>query len=83
MPNIKRILITGSPGSGKTTIIKGLKNRGYKVFDEFSRSLIKSHENSGNENLFLKDPIILVKKLLDRRIKQFNDAKKLKKLRIT
>ena len=41
MSNIRRILITGSPGSGKTTIIKGLKKKGYKVFDEFSRSLIK------------------------------------------
>ena len=79
MSNIRRILITGSPGSGKTTLIKGLKNRGYEVFDEFSRSLIKSHENEGGENLFLKDPINFSAKLLKRRIKQFNDAKRIKK----
>ena len=79
MSNIRRILITGSPGSGKTTLIKGLKNRGYKVFDEFSRSLIKSHENEGGENLFLKDPISFSARLLKRRIKQFNDAKRIKK----
>ena len=79
MPNIKRILITGSPGSGKTTIIKGLKNRGYEVFDELSRSLIRSPENSGNENLFLKNPIDFSEKLLKGRINQFIDAKKIKK----
>ena len=79
MPNIKRILITGSPGSGKTTIIKGLKNRGYEVFDELSRSLIRSPENSGNENLCLKSPIDFSEKLLKGRINQFIDAKKIKK----
>ena len=79
MSNIRRILITGSPGSGKTTLIKGLKNRGYEVFDEFSRSLIKSHENEGGENLFLKDPINFSARLLKKRIKQFNDAKRIKK----
>ena len=79
MSNIRRILITGSPGSGKTTLIKGLKNRGYEVFDEFSRSLIKSPENEGSKNLFLKDPINFSAKLLERRIKQFNDAKRIKK----
>ena len=79
MSNIRRILITGSPGSGKTTLIKGLKKKGYKVFYEFSRSLIKSHYNEGNKNLFLKDPINFSAKLLDRRIKQFNDAKRIKK----
>ena len=79
MPNIKRILITGSPGSGKTTIIKGLMKRGYKVFDELSRSLIRSPENSSNENLFLKNPIDFSEKLLKGRINQFIDAKKIKK----
>ena len=79
MPNIRRILITGSPGSGKTTIIKGLMKRGYKVFDELSRSLIRSPENNGNENLFLKNPIDFSEKLLKGRINQFIDAKKIKK----
>ena len=79
MSNIRRILITGSPGSGKTTLIKGLKKKGYKVFYEFSRSLIRSPYNDGSKNLFLKDPINFSAKLLDRRIKQFNDAKRIKK----
>lgn len=79
MPNIRRILITGSPGSGKTTIIEGLKGRGYKVFNEFSRSLIKGVDDYGNKNLFLDDPMNFSVKLLERRISQFNEAKKIKK----
>ena len=79
MPNIRRILITGSPGSGKTTIIEGLRNRGYMVFDELSRSLIKKPENEGNENFFLKNPLDFSAKLLEGRVNQFNDAKKIKK----
>ena len=73
MPNIRRILITGSPSSGKTTIIRGLRNRGYMVLDEFSRSLIKGFKS---KNLFLKDPMNFSAKLLEMRIKQFEYAKK-------
>jgi len=39
---IKRIVITGGPCSGKTSIIDALKNSGYHCFDEVSREIIQN-----------------------------------------
>ena len=38
---IKRIIITGGPCSGKTSIIDSLKDKGYKCFTEISREIIQ------------------------------------------
>ena len=38
----KRIVITGGPCSGKTSIIEELKENGYHCFDEVSREIIQS-----------------------------------------
>ena len=38
---IKRIIITGGPSSGKTSIIEALKDEGYSCFDEVSREIIQ------------------------------------------
>jgi len=39
---MKKIVLSGGPGSGKTSLIQGLKNRGFHCFDEVSRKLINS-----------------------------------------
>lgn len=38
----KRIVITGGPCSGKTSIIEALKQKGHYCFDEVSREIIQS-----------------------------------------
>lgn len=38
---MKPIIISGGPGAGKTSIIGELKNQGYRVFSESSRTLIE------------------------------------------
>ena len=44
--SLKKIVITGTPGTGKTSIINKLKSKGYTCFDEYSRILIRwGHEN--------------------------------------
>ncbi len=39
-----KIIITGAPGTGKTSIVNGLAERGYKCFEEAARSVIKEEQ---------------------------------------
>lgn len=70
----KRILITGGPGTGKTTIIETLKNQGFYCFDEISRAVTAEAQRQGIEQLFLDQPLAFSQKLLEGRTQQFNKA---------
>ncbi|MBT0608166.1 AAA family ATPase [Aequorivita echinoideorum] len=72
----KRIVITGGPGSGKTSIIKYIEENGFSVIHEISRSVILEAQKEGIEQLFLTNPILFSQKLLEGRLKQFHDASK-------
>lgn len=41
---LKRYIITGAPGTGKTTLLNELKNKGYSCVDEISRTVIKEQQ---------------------------------------
>lgn len=41
---MKRYIITGAPGTGKTTLIDYLRNDGFVCFDEVSRKIIKQQQ---------------------------------------
>jgi len=69
---MKRILLIGSPGSGKTTILSELGKRGYICFQEVSREIILEAQNRGIKQLFLTNPEEFNQKLLSGRIAQFN-----------
>lgn len=69
----KRIVITGGPSSGKTTLISHLQNMGHSCKPEISRQVTIEAQKMGIEQLFLEDPILFSKKLLEGRLKQFNE----------
>ena len=73
----KRIVISGSPGGGKTTLINELSRLGYAVFEEFSRSVIERGFKEGKERYFLTDPEAFSKTLFQERKKQFEDFESL------
>ncbi len=73
----RKIVITGGPSTGKSTVIEELKNRNYTCFDEVSRDIIKQAQEEGIEQLFLEDPYLFSKKLLEGRVKQYHEADKL------
>lgn len=70
----ERIVITGGPGSGKTSLIKYLENQGHQVMHEISREVILEAQREGIEQLFLENPILFSAKLLEGRLKQFRDG---------
>ncbi len=70
----KRIVISGGPGSGKTSLVSHLEQQGYTCMHEISRDVTKEAQKEGIEQLFLEDPLLFSKKLLEGRLKQFQNA---------
>lgn len=70
----KKIVITGGPGTGKSSIVNELKKRGYVCFDEISRQVTLEARKNGIEQLFLTQPLLFSELLLEGRLKQFYEA---------
>ena len=60
MSKLKKIVLTGGPSSGKTSIIKNLKKLGFLCFDEVARELFFG---TSVLNSFKKIRCFLAKKL--------------------
>ncbi len=70
----RKIVITGGPSTGKSTVIEALKKRQYVCFDEVSRDIIKEAQKEGIEQLFLTDPLLFSRKLIEGRVRQYYEA---------
>ena len=46
---MKRYILTGAPGSGKTSIILALQSRGYDVVEEAATAVIVAEQAQGND----------------------------------
>ena len=68
------IVIIGGPGTGKTTIIDGLVNRGFCCYPEISREVTMEAKKQGIEQLFLENPLLFSELLLEGRVKQYKNA---------
>jgi predicted ATPase len=68
------IVIIGGPGSGKSTLIEGLLQKGYTCYPEISREVTLEARKQGIEQLFLEKPILFSELLLEGRKRQYNDA---------
>ena len=70
----KKIVLTGAPGTGKSTLIDLLHSEGYYCMHEISREIIKEAQSQGIQNIFLTDPIVFSEKILEQRIKQYKQT---------
>ena len=70
------IVIIGGPGTGKTTIIDGLLERGHCCYPEISREITLEAKKQGIEQLFLENPLLFSELLLEGRKKQHQQALK-------
>lgn len=68
------IVITGGPGTGKTTLINALIEKGFCCFPEISREITLEAKKQGIEQLFLEKPLLFSELLLEGRKKQFLEA---------
>ena len=71
-----KIVLIGGPGTGKSSVINELLKRGYSCKQEISREVTLQAKKEGIEQLFLKDPLLFSRLLLEGRIKQFSEAEK-------
>ncbi len=70
----KKIVITGGPGTGKSTIIKELIKRKFTCFEEISRQVTLDAKHHGIDQLFLTNPLLFSELLLEGRHKQYFKA---------
>lgn len=73
-----KVVLIGGPGTGKTTIINTLMERGCCCLEEVSRQITKEAQKQGVTQLFLKDPFLFSQKLLDGRIQQYKNSENIK-----
>ena len=62
-----RVVITGGPGTGKTSIIEYLNKMNFNVFNESSREVTKKYKNIDSEQYFLSNPIDFSNILINKR----------------
>ena len=79
----KRIVITGGPGTGKTSLVRSLEVNGYMCFHEIIRDLTSEALNGSdpsefgtNPLAFVEDPYSFNQRILEGRLKQFQTAGK-------
>ena len=77
--NTRKIVITGGPGTGKSSIINELEKRGYSCLEEISRQVTLNARKEGIEQLFLTKPLLFSELLLKGRVEQFKLAQAIEK----
>ena len=67
----QKYIITGGPGTGKTSIINELKKRGFNCIDEVSREIIADQIQRGGTILPWENQIAFENKIANLRAKQY------------
>ena len=70
----KKIVLIGGPGTGKSSVLKQLKHSGFFCMEEISREITIKAQKEGIDQLFLTEPILFSKLLLQGRKEQHQRA---------
>lgn len=60
-----KAVITGAPGTGKTSIIKGLEEQGHRCFHEIIRDMTSKAKLDGEPDSFVSNPLVFVDDALE------------------
>ncbi len=69
--NPKLYVITGGPGSGKTTVLRELKNRGFAYLPEVARQIIQEQVETGGDALPWTDRQRYTELMLERSVESY------------
>lgn len=72
MTKSKHIVLTGGPGSGKTTVLEIIHAKGYAVGDDIARSIIRERKMAGLSPR--PDAQAFAKQILDKEIELYQKA---------
>ena len=72
--NLERIVITGGPSTGKTSVIEKIEREGFFCFSEISREITLEARQQGIPQLFVSDPLLFSERIIEGRIRQFQAA---------
>ncbi len=73
MSDIQRIVVTGAPGTGKSTVLDLLENKGFKVVPEMARQLIAEQQELKSNMVPWLDHPSFGKELFQRQVRQYED----------
>ncbi|QEL21276.1 AAA family ATPase [Bosea sp. F3-2] len=68
------IVLTGGPGSGKTTLIEALAKRGFAVQPEAGRAIIRDQQAIGGEGLPWKNRALFAELMLAADLRSYHEA---------
>lgn len=68
------VVFVGGPGSGKSTLIEALREKGFVCYPEISRQVILEAQKQGIEQLFLENPLLFSELLMKGRVEQYQQA---------
>jgi predicted ATPase len=69
-------VLTGGPGSGKTTLIEALKARGYATTEEAGRGVIREEMRNNGSGLPWVDPALFAELMFDWELRSYRDAER-------
>lgn len=67
-------IVTGGPGTGKTTLLDALASEGYEIIPEAARDIITEQEKTGGEGVPWKDNRLYTELMLRRSIEDYRNA---------
>ena len=72
---VNRVIITGGPSTGKTSIINKLEVDGYKCLHEKSREIIQESLKNGSNVVPWDNLVEFSKRVIDQRLSQYHSVK--------
>ena len=70
----QKIVLIGGPGTGKTSVLNALIQKGFFCMHEVSREVTLKAKEDGIDQLFLTAPLLFSEKLLEGRERQYHKA---------